>query len=229
VAYGVIPNRSVQKRHALAGGALATLLFEVAKYAIAFYLTRASYQKIYGAMAIVPIFLLWIWLSWLVVLLGATFAAALSGFRYQPLAMRLPRGFEFYALLRLLGRFAQARAKSEGLHTARMHELEPILTDDLLQRLLGALAEINVVVRSAHGEWTLARDLDEVGLVELYEAVGLPIPVADTPLPCRDDLIGTRAQAALDTLRLPLRERLQRSVGSIYPAEFQQLQREPVA
>ena len=219
MAYGVIPNRSVRLRHALAGGALATVLFEVAKFAIAYYLTRASYQKIYGAIAVVPIFLLWIWVSWLVVLLGATFAAALSAFRYQPAALRLPKGFEFYALLRLLGRFAQARAQGVGLHTARMHALEPILTDDLLQRLLGALAQMHVVEREANGEWMLVRDLDEVGLQELYETVGLPIPLGDVDLPCRDDELGARARAALDSLRLPLRERMKRSVGSIYPSE----------
>src|SRR5579859_6419232 len=83
-AYKVIPNHRVRVRHALAGGALATLLFECAKYAIAYYLRRASYQQIYGALAAIPIFLLWIWVSWLVVLLGATFTAALSAFRFQP-------------------------------------------------------------------------------------------------------------------------------------------------
>lgn len=218
-AYFAIPNRSVRLVHALAGGALAALLFESAKYAIAFYLTRASYQQVYGAMAVAPIFLLWIWTSWLMVLLGATFAAALSAFRYQPSAMRLPRGFEFYALLRLLGRFAQARTDQDGLHSAQMHELEPILDDDLLQRLLGSLADIGVVERDPHGCWRLARDLHAVGLVELYEAVGLPIPVGAAELPCSDDALGARAQAALDALRLPLRERMQCSVGSIYPSE----------
>jgi membrane protein len=215
-AYSVIPNRSVPLRFALAGGVLATLLFELAKYAIAYYLTRASYQQIYGALAVIPIFLLWIWVSWLVVLLGATFAASLSAFRYQPAALRLPRGFELYALLRMLGRFAEARGQARGLHTAELHELEPILTDDLMQRMLGALCEIHVLRRAESGEWMLARDLDEVGIQELYEAAGLRIPVGDALLPCRDDALGIRVQAALDALRLPLRERMQRSVGSIY-------------
>jgi membrane protein len=217
-AYAVIPNRSVGLRFALAGGVLATLLFEIAKYAIAYYLTRASYQQIYGALAVIPIFLLWIWVSWLVVLLGATLAATLAAFRYQPTALRLPKGFEFYGLLRLLGRFAEARVHGRGLHTMDMHVLEPILTDDLLQSMLCVLCEIDVLCRTESAEWVLARDLDEVSMGELYEAVGLRIPVADTQLPCCDDAIGIHAQAALDALRLPLRERLQRSVGSIYPS-----------
>ncbi len=215
-AYAVIPNRSVALRHALSGGVLATLLFELAKYAIAYYLTRASYQQIYGALAVIPIFLLWIWVSWLVVLLGATFAASLSMFRYQPAALRLPKGFEFYALLRMLGRFVEARVQGRGLHTTELHDLEPILTGELMQRMLGALCEMRILRRAESGEWMLARDLDEVHIQELYETAGLRLPVGDALLPCRDDALGIRVQAALDLLRLPLRERMQRSVGSIY-------------
>jgi membrane protein len=228
-AYWIIPNRTVRLRHALVGGVLATVLFEAAKNAIAYYLTRASYQQIYGAVAIAPIFLLWIWVSWLVVLLGATLSAALSTFSYQPASLRLPKGFEFYALLRLLGRFSRARRGGQGLHTADMHALEPILTDELLQRMLGAAAQIDLVHRDERGAWFLSRDLHEVGLVELYEAVALPIPVGEAVLPCSDDALGASAQAALDELRLPLRERLQRSVGSIYPPEFDEHPKEPAA
>jgi membrane protein len=218
-AYVAIPNRSVAFRHALAGGALATALFELAKYGIAYYLIRASYQQIYGTIAVIPIFLLWIWVSWIVVLLGATLAASLSAFRYQPAAMRLPKGYEFYALLRMLGRFVKARGEGLGLHTAELHELEPILTDDLMQRLLAALCEVNVLRRAESGAWLLARDLAEVDLQELCEAAHLRIPLCDAPLPCSDDALGKRAQAALDELRLPLRERMARNVGSIYASK----------
>jgi len=221
-AYSVIPNRSVASRHALAGGLLATVLFELAKYAIALYLTHASYQKIYGAIAVIPILLLWIWLSWLVVLLGASLAASLSAFRYQPARMRLPKGFEFYGLLRLLGRFDEAHIQGRGLHTVDMHALEPILTDDLLQRMLAILCEIGILRRADSGEWVLARNLDEIAVAELYEAATLRVPVADASLPCRDDALGVRAQEVIDALRLPLHERMQCSVGSIYrPSEVE--------
>ena len=215
-AYSVIPNRSVMFRHAVAGGALATVLFELAKYAIALYLTHASYQKIYGALAVIPILLLWIWVSWLVVLLGASLAASLSAFRYQPARMRLPKGFELYGFLRLLGRFDEARTQGRGLHTVDLHALEPILTDDMLQRMLGVLCDIAVVRRTESGAWMLARALDDIGLGELYEAATLRIPVTDAALPCHDDALGIRAQVVIDALRLPLRERMQCSVGSIY-------------
>lgn len=216
LAYAAIPNRSVAWRHAFAGGLLATVLFEGAKDAIAYYLTRASYQQLYGALAAFPIFLLWIWVSWLVVLLGASFAASLSAFRFQPAAMRLPPGHEFYALLRVLGRFAQAREAGRGLHTAQLHELEPILTDDLLQRLLAALVGIAVLRRAESGEWLLSRDLGSVSLREVCEAANLRIPLSDVSLPCATDALGQRVQAALDELRVPLRARMAHGVGAIY-------------
>lgn len=217
-AYAIIPNRSVRWRHALAGGALAAALLEASKYAIALYLHHASYQQVYGALAAVPIFLLWIWTAWLVILLGATFCASLAAFRYQPIALRLPRGYEFYGLLRLLGRLAQARAADRGLHSAQLLAIEPIVGDALQQQLLGALAAARLVERAGDGQWRLLRDLDDIDLGELYAAVGLPIPLGTCPLPGDDDPFGRRARAALDALRLPLREQMRRSVGSIYPA-----------
>ncbi len=215
-AYKVIPHRSVRLWHAFVGGILATILFEGAKYVVAYYLIRASYQQIYGALALVPIFLLWIWVSWLVILLGAILAAALSVYRYRPQALRLPKGFEFYGLLRLLGRFEEARVQGKGLHSVDLHALEPILADDALQDMMRALCQIGVLQRDKAGEWSLARDLDEVGFGEVYEGTVMRIPDADVLLPCRDDALGIRVNAALDALRVPLRDGLRRTVGSIY-------------
>ena len=59
-------------------------------------------------------------------------------------------------------------------------------------------------------------DLDQVSLADLYECTQLRIPVAEQHLPYRDDTLGRAALAALDDLRLPLRERLKRKVSDIY-------------
>ena len=53
-------------------------------------------------------------------------------------------------------------------------------------------------------------------LGELYEACDLRIPVAEAHLPCREDALGVTASAALDELRIPLRDLLKRRVGSLY-------------
>jgi len=216
--YRVVPHRSVALRHAFAGALLATVLLELVKWGLSLYLGMFhTYQRIYGALAVLPILMIWIYLGWVSVLLGASFASAVSAFRYQPAAMRLPEGYELYGLLRLLGRFAQARRGGRGLHTDEMLDIEPMLTDTQLKQFLAQLADIGLLKRAESGEWLLARDLDTLTLADLYEACQLRIPVSEAWLPCRDDPLGADAIAALDELRLPLRDLLKRNVAHIYP------------
>ena len=218
--YKVVPHRTVQLRHAVAGATLAVVLFELVRWGIGVYLGLfTGYARIYGTLAFVPVFLIWVFLGWVAVLLGASVAAAISAFRYQPAALRIPEGYELYGLLRLLGRFDQARVRGEGLHSEQIVELEPVLTDALVQEMLGQLESIRVVTRAESGEWVLARDLDTLSLAELYEAGAMRIPVAEAHLPHQDDALGRGARGALDELRVPLRELLKRRVSSIHSRE----------
>lgn len=215
--FRVVPHRTIKWRHAVIGALLAAMLFELVKWSIGLYLgSFDSYQKIYGPLAFVPIFLLWIYLGWVSILLGASFAASMSAFRYQPASMRLPHGYELYGLLRMLGRFAEHRHKGKGLHSDEIQRLEPMLTDSLVQELLAQLCGIGLLNRSESGEWLLSRDLDDLTMAELYEACELRIPIAEAHLPCREDALGLAAVAELDQLRMPLRELLKRRISSVY-------------
>ncbi len=215
--FKVVPHRTVKWRHAFAGAALSVFLFECVKSGLALYLgSFDSYQTIYGAIAFVPILMLWIFLGWSSILFGASFASSMSAFRYQPVALRLPHGYELYGLLRMLGRFHQARARGKGLHSDEIQQLEPILTDSLIQDLLGQMAAINVLNRAEGGEWLLARDLDDVTLGELYEAAQLRVPVAEAHLPHRDDALGIAVMDVVDGLRMPLRDLLKQRVSCVY-------------
>ena len=170
----------------------------------------------YGTLAFLPIFLVWIYLGWTSILLGASFAASMSAFRYQPASMRLPLGYEMYGLLRMLGRFVVARKHGRGLHSQDIQLLEPVLTDTLVQDMLGQLSEVGLLSRAESGEWLLARDLDTMTPAEHYEACNLRIPIAEAHVPMREDPLGMSAYHALDELRLPLRELLKKKVSSLY-------------
>jgi membrane protein len=217
LVYRVVPHRTIQWRYAMIGAALASVLIELVKWGVGLYLGGfATYQKIYGALALIPIFLGWIYFSWIAILFGASLASSLSAFRYQPASQRLPVGYELYGLLRLIGRFIEHRREGKGLHLDDIRRLEPMLTDALVQHMLGQLSDARVLNRAESGEWLLARDLDDVSLADLYETCHLRIPIAEAWLPGRDDALGEVAVTALDDLRVPLRDLLRRPVASLY-------------
>ncbi|HEU4662923.1 MAG TPA: YihY family inner membrane protein [Dokdonella sp.] len=215
-AYVVIPNRGVRIRHALFGALLATTLFELAKRGFALYATRyASYQQVYGALAMVPIFIFWIYLSWAIVLFGASITASLNAFDYRPAAQRLPHGHELTGLLRVLGHFVQAQRDGRGLHSAQLSALEPFLTDDLLQRYLGDLHRVGVIRRGELGEWVVVRDLERVQLLDLVDAGGYRVPLDEAAV----DGLATPAVALIARLGARLRDALAVPLAALFAAD----------
>jgi membrane protein len=79
ILYAVVPARRVSWWHALVSGVLAAIAFEMTRHAFAWYVANSpSYEILYGTLAAVPLFLLWIFLFWMIVLAGAAVTAALA-------------------------------------------------------------------------------------------------------------------------------------------------------
>jgi len=77
--YEIAPARRVLWRHAIVSGVLAAVAFEATKRGFAWYVTHfQGYEMLYGALAALPAFLVWIYLSWLIVLAGAAVTATLA-------------------------------------------------------------------------------------------------------------------------------------------------------
>ena len=82
--YLAVPNRAVDWHDAAWGGLFAGCAFEVAKRGFAIFVAHfPTYTIVYGALAAVPIFLIWIYLSWLITLIGAVIAASLPVVKFE--------------------------------------------------------------------------------------------------------------------------------------------------
>jgi membrane protein len=137
-----VPNTPVRWRHALAGGAFVALALEAAKQALGWYVSAFPvYRSIYGAFAAAPILLLWVYLVWVIVLLGAVIAAYAPSLQKGLANRPVAAGDPFTLCLAALRELATARVRGEGgvaLHdlAARL-QTDPLRVDSALQRLIG--------------------------------------------------------------------------------------------
>lgn len=113
VMYRVVPHTRVRWSHALIGALLAALALELVKRLLTWYLAYVpSYSVIYGAFATVPILLVWIYLMWVVVLLGAVVAAYLPVLLRGVSRRRAAHGWDFVLALEMLAMLAWAREQA---------------------------------------------------------------------------------------------------------------------
>jgi membrane protein len=167
--YLVVPNRRVEFKHAAIGGCFAALMFELMKRGFAVYISKVpSYTLVYGAFATVPIFLLWIYLSWVVALLGAVITATLPDLHVlrDPAAVR--PGAQFRDALEILRVLVRAQAAAR---TPRTREVlaEGRVAREAGERLLEELAAAGWLARVVGDRWTLACDPDQVTIAQVYE------------------------------------------------------------
>ncbi len=216
--YLLIPNRRVALRHALGGALLAALAFSAARHGFALYvLHMSSYRAIYGALAALPIFLIWVYVSWVIVLAGASLTAAFAAFQYVPQAMRLPRGTEFVGLLRVLAVLAAAQQRGAPLDNAALRRALPFLTEDTLTRYLDELEQARLLQRSELGDWLLTRGLHGVHLADLYAAGHYRLPASAALLASAAQDLPPALAAQLAALGQALEAGLGADLASLQP------------
>jgi membrane protein len=167
LAYITIPNRRVLVRDALTGGLLAALAFEAMKHGFAFYIARfPTYKLVYGAFASVPIFLLWIYLSWVVILLGAVAAAVMPEWRERAAQVDAVPGMQFLDALQILRVLWEAHRRGEVVTVMHLHGVVK-LPLDRIEAALDAMSAAHWTGRVANG-WAMIRDAAEITVADVY-------------------------------------------------------------
>lgn len=160
----VVPNRHVEARDAMTGGFAAAIVLEIMKSGFAFYLTRfPTYTVLYGAFATLPIFLMWIYMSWLVTLFGATLAASLPLIRMGRWETTRGAGRPFVDALSILRALSAVRDRNPpGLSTRTLRSRQNLHHDELMV-VLDTLAGLGYIARigdagSLRERWAMVCD-----------------------------------------------------------------------
>lgn len=173
LVFAAVPNCRVPIKHAFIGGLVTALVFEVAKQLFTSIVANTSYQNIYGTFAALPLFLLWIYLSWLIVLAGAELVHAISGFnalgdeKYSDMVLTL-------AVLELLWR----RYKN-GHTVAEFYILQQpwlfkqhSISADRWTPIRNKLINAGLLRTADNGQFIIGRDLSLYSLWDLSRLLG---------------------------------------------------------
>lgn len=164
--FRLVPNRYVPLTHALIGGIVASVLFETMNRVFGLYISHfPTYKLVYGAFASVPIFLMWVYLSWLTILLGAVVAASLPHWRTPELPY-LP------AVVKMLDALRVLQIMSRGMQQGKVLTI-PELSKKLhlgyytLEQIMERLAGANLVSKVEAQGWLMTKDASHIRATEL--------------------------------------------------------------
>ena len=164
--YGIVPYRAVKPRDALIGGVVAGIAFEIVKRGFAIYLARfPTYTLIYGAFATIPIFLVWLYVSWVVVLAGATLTAMLPAYRLAE-GKPLP-GRDFMDALAVFSVLARAQEKGGPIRITQISNQVRVVPHRC-EAVLERAARLGWTARTEKDSWVLARDADDLRVADIY-------------------------------------------------------------
>src|SRR4051812_1240313 len=182
--YSIIPNCAVRWRDATLGATVASVSIEILKIGFVIYIgSLSSYQIVYGAIATIPIFLLWMYISWMAVLLGAVVAANLPTWKVDERFNHLSvGGVRLGFSLSLIAALDRAQRRGITLSPADL-AAELGVPTSVLDEHLKVLARGGFTAPTQGGRWVLAWNPETATLHDLYFALGLPLAGTWLPRP----------------------------------------------
>jgi membrane protein len=200
-----VPNTFVRWGHAWMGGLFVSTLMEVAKKLLALYLGRVpTYSAVYGAFATLPILLIWIYVAWVIVLLGAALTAYVPSLIAGIPRRRSGMGWQFQLALELLRELDQASAQpTRGRTMVQLctslaidaQRVEPVVEALTALDWIGQLNEADIY--GAEARFVLLVRPEEVTLAPLMQALLLPRNEGNEKLWSHDQWPGSSLRAVL--------------------------------
>jgi len=175
ILYLLIPNTRVKISFALIGAIVAGILFEVAKSLFTMYVTSFPLQEIiYGALSAVPLFIIWIYMSWMVILLGAEVCHGLDNFQAQTAESKDDN--HFLDCLRVLNVIEQYSLKKIYPERADIIESIGIITDYAISESLAELTKMNLIETLENNRYCIVDDLETITVFDFISSVPWKIP-----------------------------------------------------
>lgn len=171
LVYIAVPNCRVPFKHCLIGGVIAAVAFHIARSVFTAAVVGSSYTFIYGAFAAVPLFLLWIYLSWNIVLMGGILVHSMSAYQSEEQANR-PLVLKALDVLYL---FWQRQATGQAVGEIELlngkHDITWGLDSDSWQLLRSIFLDKKLIAENDRGQYLLSRDLHTISFNQLKEWV----------------------------------------------------------
>lgn len=165
--YVAVPNCKVRVVYALFGGLITTLLFESAKALFGQLVAHSIYTNVYGAFAVIPLFLMWIYLLWVLILFGAELVRSLETFQYQGRDTQLP---DLLAVLIVLWQCWRRQQRGHSLSDRSMSIVG--LNVEQWRRLRDMLLGQRILEKTASGQYVMIRDADTIRLADISGWLG---------------------------------------------------------
>jgi membrane protein len=179
--YRYVPNTPVRRGHAWAGGLFAAAGIEVARKLLALYIGKVpTYSAVYGAFATLPILLVWIYVVWVIALLGAVIAAYLPSLIAGTRRRSSAHGWQFQLALEVLQHLHRARATARrGMgaeELAQAMEVESLQLEPVLETLVSLdwIGRLNEVDDEAETRYILLADVQSTAVEPLMRHLLLP-------------------------------------------------------
>lgn len=165
LAYVAIPNTRVPIRHGLLGGLVAAILFDLARRGMTLFVSMfPTYHLVYGAFAAVPIFLIWVLVSWNIMLLGAEIVQAMTSFKVDKKRSTSSLG----NLLAVLETLYRLQGKGEVIDEVVLLQKMPWVSNREWEAYTDTLINVQLIHRNGEGEIALTRDLHKYSLAQLF-------------------------------------------------------------